>query len=85
MNGRTMGDSRDQVVSDVIVRDVVQEESPSPAEERSVNSSDGAPNKGPRILAEMGHRRVGVVQLKNRGYGISSGLLWESGREDLHK
>lgn len=73
-----MGDSRDQVVSDVVVRDVVQEEPSSPAEERSVNSGNGATNKGPGVFAEVGHRRVGVVQLKNRGYGLSSGLRWES-------
>ena len=56
------------MVSNMIVRHVVQEESAKRSKKRSVDGGDGTAHEGPGILAEMGHRGVGVVQLKENYY-----------------
>lgn len=45
----------------VVMRNVVQEEAPSPAQERPVDGGDGTTEEGPLFVTEVGHGRVGVV------------------------
>jgi len=58
-----MRDRRDQVVGNVVVRNVMQEEATRPTEKWSINSRNGTSNKGPCVLTEVRHRRVGVMQV----------------------
>ena len=51
------------MVGNVVVRNVMQEEAARPTEKRSINSRDGTSNKGPCVLAEVRHRRIGVMQV----------------------
>lgn len=61
--GRTEGDRREQVVRDVIMRDVVEEEAAGPAEERPVDGADSATEEAPLLVAEVRNGGVGVVQV----------------------
>lgn len=60
---RTVRDTGNQVVGNMVVGDVVQEEATDPAEKRTIDGGDGTTDKGPAVLAEMGHRRIGVVEI----------------------
>lgn len=57
----TVRDARNQVVSNMVVRHVVQEEASDPPEEGSVHRRDSPTDESPRILAEVWHSRIGVV------------------------
>ena len=57
----TMWDRGDQMVGDVIMGNVVQEEATNPTEKRAINSRDSPTNKGPRVLAEVGHGGISVM------------------------
>jgi hypothetical protein len=48
----------------VVVRNIVQEEAPSPSQEWPVNRGDGASEEGPLPVAKVGDGRVGVVQVR---------------------
>ena len=51
------------MVGDVVVRHVMEEETASPTEEWSVDGGNGATDESPRVLAEVRHRRVGMVKI----------------------
>lgn len=42
---------------------VVQEEAAHPAHERAIDSGSGTTEESERVVAEVGHRRVGVVKV----------------------
>jgi hypothetical protein len=63
-----MRDRGGQVVGNMVVRHVVQEESAKRSKKGSVNRCDGTAHKCPGIFAEVGHRGVGVVQLRDNKY-----------------
>jgi hypothetical protein len=74
-----MRDTRNKMVGDVVVGNVVEEETASPTEEGSIDGGDSATYERPRVLAEVRHRRVGMVKIGEHhdpvvreqvGYGI---------------
>ena len=58
---------REEVVDDVVVGDIVKEESPLPPEEGTVDGASGATLEAPLALAIMGEALVGVVELNRWG------------------
>jgi len=56
------GDHGEEVVSDVVVRDVVEEEAADPAEEGTIDGTDGTTEERPFVLAVVRHRGVGVME-----------------------
>lgn len=50
------------MVSDMVMRDVVQEESSEWTKQRSINRRNCATEECPGILSEVGHRRIRMMQ-----------------------
>ena len=65
------------MVSDVVVADIVQEESPNPAQKRPVNGGDRATEESPSILAEVGHCGIGVVQIGKHHDPVVCEQVWD--------
>jgi len=53
----------EEVMCDVIVRDVVQEESSLPSNEWTIDSRSSTTQESPSVVAEMRHRWIGVVKV----------------------
>ena len=53
----------EEVVNDVVVRDVMEEEAAHPSQEISVDRSSSTALEVPLFAAVVGHVRVGVVQV----------------------
>lgn len=68
------------MVGNVVVGNVVQEEAAGPTEKRAVNGRDSAANKGPRILAEVGHGGVSVMQVSEH----DNPVVREEVRDGVH-
>ena len=47
----------------VVVGYVVQEETAHPSQQGAVDSGDGSAEEGPCVLSEVGHGRVGVMEV----------------------
>lgn len=62
---------------DVIMRHIVQEEATSPSKERTIDSSDRTTDKGPRVFAEVRHRRVGVVKVGEHDDPVVREQVWD--------
>ena len=54
------------MMRNMVVRDVVQEVSPLPAQEGSVDRAARATQEGPGTLSEVGQSGIGVLELDNR-------------------
>ena len=85
----TVRDRGDQMMGDVVVGDVVEEESSSPAQKRPVDGGDGPTNEGPGIFAEMGHGGIGVVEVSQHndpvvGQQVRDGIVFDDGGEVGH-
>jgi len=56
-------DGRDKVMSNVVVRNVVQEETANWTKERSINGGDSSTDERPGVFAEMRHSGIRVVKV----------------------
>lgn len=59
-----MVDKAEYGKSDVIVRNIVEEESSNPTEERSIDSRNGSPNIAPLFALIVWNRRVSMVEIR---------------------
>jgi len=57
------GDGREEMVSNMVVRDVVKEETTGPAQKWPVNSGGSATEEGPLLVAVVSDGWVGVVEI----------------------
>ena len=60
---RTMRDTGNKMMGNMVVRNIVEEESAGPAEKGTIDSGDGATNESPCVLAEVRHSRIGMVEI----------------------
>jgi len=58
---RTEGDRREQVVSNVVMRHVVEEEASGPSKKGPINSGDGTSEERPLLITVVGNRGIGVM------------------------
>jgi hypothetical protein len=53
-----------EMMGDVIVRDVVEEETTNPAQERAIDSGSSSTKESPLLVAVMRYGRIGVLEVR---------------------
>jgi len=77
---------REEMMGNMVVGDVVQEETSHPAHEGAIYSRGGTAEESEGVVAEMGHGRVGVVKVSEHddpvvGKSIRNEVILEESRE----